>query len=95
MKIIIDIRSGENEAHIWEVVDSNNLICEIEGKLLLKFDESINEWVESEIEKMTVDELIKELKEGGVLAVYVGSVPTYIVSEHLNIAVTYNIKIKQ
>lgn len=95
MKIIIDIRSGENEAHIWEVVDSNNLMCGTEGKLLLKFDESINEWVESEIGKMTVDELIKELKEGGVLAVYVGSVPICIVSEYLNIVVTYNIKIKQ
>lgn len=49
MKIVIDIRSGENEAHIWEVVDSNNLMCGTEGKLLLKFDESINEWVESEM----------------------------------------------
>ena len=95
MKIIIDIRSGDYEVHIWEVIDPNNLMCGKTEKSLLRFDESIGEWTNSKIEQMTVDKLMKELKKGGVLAVYVGSVPIHIVSEYLDITATYNIKIKQ
>lgn len=94
MEIIIDRRSGENEVHIWEVVDSNNLMCGKEEKSLLKFDNSINEWVDSEIGKMTIYELINKLKKGGFIAVYVGSLPNYIVNENVDITVTHTIKIE-
>lgn len=94
MKIIIDRRSGKSEVHIWEVVDSNDLICGKIEKSLLKFDKSINEWVDSEIGQMTVDELIKELEKGGIIAVYAGSLPNYIISDYVDITITHTINIE-